>query len=411
MTKLIVAFSRIYEVVLAFFLLKLVSDLLTPSEFAKLNLFTAITQGIALFFISPLQNWILVNNVKAREEKWLSSLLVIEIIYTLSISLIAYIVLYFFKSSIIAYDPMYLVVFIMAIVTPIVMQTIVPIFNINKLSKIFVSLSITGASLGFIFPVFFVISIKANFEVWLLGVYFSQLVVCLLAFKILTSQKIFNVNYKAWQLRTLPYKNIVKFALPLSIAVGFQWFNAQGFRLQLENYISLTALGAFIMGFSFGGKFLNAIEKVFSTVLMPALYNRGNTVSIKQAWLSYVFKMTIMYVFSTIILYFIAASLYKVLIAREYQSGIEFIAAGMLFDMFRCILNCIYQYNMIASKNNLQFIVNAIVTLLISSVIYIVFYYGLSLNIFVYSMPFIMAVVTIVCFTINYLDKDKIENS
>lgn len=410
MTKLIVAFSRVYEVVLAFFLLKLVSDFLTPSEFAKLNLFTAVTQGVALFFISPLQNWILVNNVKAKNENWLSSLLIFELIYTLIISLFAFAIMYYLKQSLISLNVIFLVIFILSIITPILVQTLVPIFNIHHQSSVFVSLSILGSSIGFVLPVLFVFGLSKRYEVWLLGVYLSQLIVCIFAFRTLIVKNIFNQNFRSWNLKKLPYKNILKFSLPLSVAVGFQWFNAQGFRLQLENSVSLAALGAFIMGFGFGGKFLNAIEKVFSTVLMPALYNRPENVSIKKAWLKYVFKMSVMYIFSTLILYVFATSIYKLIIAKQYQSGIQFIAAGMLFDMFRCMLNSVYQYNMMTAKNGLQFIVNAIVTILISSVIYIVFANGLSFNIFVYSMPVIMAVVTIICFIINYMDTYKIEN-
>lgn len=411
MTKFIVAFSRMYEVVLAFLLLKLVSDLLTPGEFAKLNLFTAVTQGIALFFISPLQNWILVNNIKATKENWLSSLLIFEILYTIAISIFAFLIMIFFKESFVSSNLLFISIFILSVLTPILLQTLVPIFNIHHLTKVYVSLSILGSTLGFVLPVLLVFSINRQYEIWLLGVYIAQLIVCIYSFKKLTSERIFNSKICSWKIDGLPYKQILKFSIPLSIAVGFQWFNSQGFRLQLENTISLTALGAFIMGFGFGGKFLNAIEKVFSTVLMPGLYNRPDSTSVKKAWLTYFWKMTIIYFVSTSILYVFATHIYGLIISEQYHSGIDFIAAGMLFDMFRCILNSVYQYNMITSRNGLQFVINAIVTMFISGVIYFVFANGVSFNIFVYSMPVIMAVVTAMCFIINYMDASKIENS
>ncbi len=410
MKKLIVAFSRLYEVMLAFFLLKIVSDYLIPSEYAKLNLFIAITQGVVLFFISPLQNWILVNNIKSSEENWLGSLLVFEFIYSMIISLITLMVVFFIDPPWFSLNVLFCIVLIFSIVTPILVQTVVPIFNIHHYSNIFVILSITGATFSFVFPVFFAKVVAKKYELWLLGVYLAQAALCIFAIRMLIVKNIINMNSALSKLTTLPYKQILRFSLPLSVAVGFQWYNSQGFRLQLENAISLAALGAFIMGFGFGGKFLNAIEKVFTTVLMPALYNRNENVSIKKAWMTYFFKMSAIYILSTIALYFLASNLYKILISEEYQSGVKFIAAGMMFDMFRCILNSVYQYNMITSKNGLQFIVNAIVTLMISAVIYIVFMYKLNFDIFVYAMPSIMAVVTFICFIINYLDAKKIEN-
>ncbi|EFL6348197.1 hypothetical protein AAF64_005595, partial [Escherichia coli] len=89
MSKFIILFARGYEVLIAFCLLKLMSDFLSPLEYAQLNLFVAITQGIALFFISPLQNWILVNNDNIACEIGLNSTILFEFIYSSAISVVA----------------------------------------------------------------------------------------------------------------------------------------------------------------------------------------------------------------------------------------------------------------------------------------------------------------------------------
>lgn len=65
---------------------------------------------------------------------------------------------------------------------------------------------------------------------------------------------------------------------------------------------------------------------------------------------------------------------------------------------------------MITAKNNLQFFINACMTILIAGVVYVVFTNHLNFYIFVYSMPIIMALMTIVCFFINYVDEYKLEN-
>lgn len=407
MGKLIVIFSRLYEIALAFLLLKIASDYLSPDEYARLNLFLAITQGIALFLISPIQNWILVNNKQAIDGKWLSHILIFEFAYAIIVSVIAFTVLYAINFSMITTNLFFVCIFIVSIVSPIIIQTLVPIFNLVNISSVFVALSVMNATLGFSMPILLVLSFEKNYEYWLLGMFSAQIIVSVFALRFMIKKKIFSFNGDVLSLKKLPFKKILNFSLPLSFAVAFQWFNAQGFRLQLEDNITLYALGSFIMGFSFGGKFLNAIEKVFSTVFMPGLYNRQKNVTIKRAWLQYFYKMTILYIVSSLALYLFATQLYKLLIAEEYQSGLQYIAAGMLFDMFRCILNSIYQYNMLTSRNNLQFICNAIISLLIAIVIYFVFHYGISFNIFVYSMPFIMASVAILCFFINLVDKNE----
>ncbi|HDP9427601.1 TPA: O80 family O-antigen flippase [Escherichia coli] len=406
MSKFIILFARGYEVLIAFCLLKLMSDFLSPLEYAQLNLFVAITQGIALFFISPLQNWILVNNDNIACEIGLNSTILFEFIYSSAISVVACLLLIIsgIHHELINAGILYL--FILAVITPVLSQTVIPILNLQGKIIQFAGLSILGATLGIIIPVSFVSLYKDDFEAWLLGGVIAQLLVIIIGLFIGNHSQSLGLFLG---LKKIPYRKIFVFSLPLCVAIGFQWYNAQGFRLSLQTVVDLKTLGAFIMGFGFGGKFLNAIEKVFSTVLLPQLYNRKKDSSIKKEWLIYIFKMSAIYSVATFVIILLSQKIYPIIISEKYAEGQKYIVAGVIFDMFRCMQNAVYQYNLIVSKNHIQLIMNMCITLFVFAFIYFINKYQLEFSYFVMMLPVVMGAITLISFIRNYMD--EYENS
>ena len=406
MSKFIILFARGYEVLIAFCLLKLMSDFLSPLEYAQLNLFVAITQGIALFFISPLQNWILVNNDNIACEIGLNSTILFEFIYSSAISVVACLLLIISGTHHELINAGILYLFILAVITPVLSQTVIPILNLQGKIIQFAGLSILGATLGIIIPVSFVSLYKDDFEAWLLGGVIAQLLVIIIGLFIGNHSQSLGLFLG---LKKIPYRKIFVFSLPLCVAIGFQWYNAQGFRLSLQTVVDLKTLGAFIMGFGFGGKFLNAIEKVFSTVLLPQLYNRKKDSSIKKEWLIYIFKMSAIYSVATFVIILLSQKIYPIIISEKYVEGQKYIVAGVIFDMFRCMQNAVYQYNLIVSKNHIQLIMNMCITLFVFAFIYFINKYQLEFSYFVMMLPVVMGAITLISFIRNYMD--EYENS
>jgi O-antigen/teichoic acid export membrane protein len=401
MFKALTALGRVYEVILAFFLLKVASDYLPPSEFAKFNLFLALTQGVALFFISPFQNWILVNNKKIYDDGVIRSVIEVEFLYSLFCAVLAYLFFSLFLKDKFSGSVYFFVVFVFSVVTPVIFQTLVPIFNLQQKVKSYFMLSVSGATLGFILPVLFVIGVNESYLNWAFGIYLAQFLISIVSFCLLSKDTNSFRNHR----KVVPVKKIVQFSLPLSVAVGFQWFNSQGFRLQIENYIDLSMLGYFLMGFTFGGKFLNAIEKVFSTLLLPMLYNRTENTSPKKAWVSYLTKMTFLYVISSVGVYLFSTILYENFISEDYAQGMQYIVYGIAFDTFRCILNAVYQFNMLTGTNYIQVIMNGVMSLVIFISITLVSKYDLLF--FAHTMPIAMFIILLISFFINMAMNDE----
>ncbi|EKM0485253.1 O80 family O-antigen flippase, partial [Escherichia coli] len=129
-------------------------------------------------------------------------------------------------------------------------QTVIPLLNLQGKIIQFAGLSILGATLGIIIPVSFVSLYKDDFEAWLLGGVIAQLLVIIIGLFIGNHSQSLGLFLG---LKKIPYRKIFVFSLPLCVAIGFQWYNAQGFRLSLQTVVDLKTLGAFIMGFGFGG--------------------------------------------------------------------------------------------------------------------------------------------------------------
>ncbi|EFK4056039.1 O80 family O-antigen flippase, partial [Escherichia coli] len=299
-----------------------------------------------------------------------------------------------------------LYLFILAVITPVLSQTVIPILNLQGKIIQFAGLSILGATLGIIIPVSFVSLYKDDFEAWLLGGVIAQLLVIIIGLFIGNHSQSLGLFLG---LKKIPYRKIFVFSLPLCVAIGFQWYNAQGFRLSLQTVVDLKTLGAFIMGFGFGGKFLNAIEKVFSTVLLPQLYNRKKDSSIKKEWLIYIFKMSAIYSVATFVIILLSQKIYPIIISEKYAEGQKYIVAGVIFDMFRCMQNAVYQYNLIVSKNHIQLIMNMCITLFVFAFIYFINKYQLEFSYFVMMLPVVMGAITLISFIRNYMD--EYENS
>ncbi len=403
--KVLIAISRIYEILLAFLLLKISSDLLSPEEYGKLGLLVTITQGIAWLFLAPLQNFILVNTISAKDNGWLKQIIKIEIFFSIFVSVLFYLILTTLGliPSVILKNPLSLIVFIISVSCPVIVQTLLPILNIIKSYSIFLKISILSSSLGFILPILSVQLHENTYLNWLLGVNLAPTLVII----IILFWGYNNNQFKANNNGSIPIKKLMYFCIPLAGAIIFQWFNLQGYRLQLEEYFSIYTIGIFIMGFTFCGKFFNAIEKILTTILMPNIYNRAEGITIKDAWLQYFKKSFLAYTLLFLFFLFSSEYIFKIIISEKYNDSIIFIQIGLIYDYSRCMLNAIYQHNLITGRNKIQLVFNFLISIFIFSSILLTNKYNLSINFFAYTMSISTLIIGIIAFIKNFSYKEN----
>ncbi len=363
--------SKAIEVFVAFLLIRLVSEHLIPEQFALLQLFIALTQGITWVFLSPFQNFILVNSGDAFEKSWLSKAMFLMLLFSMFIAGISYYILNYVSATLnieVLMEPFFL--FIAAVIVPINLQIVGPLVNISGKRLEYAIFSVAGSLLMLAFPVYISMIYGPTFVSWQAGVIISQFITCLIFLWFLRFRVGINGSYlDSW---TGPsFETALKFVLPLSIAVGFQWYISQGYRIQLEAYVGLAELGYFLMGFTFGARVFNSLEKIFSAMFMPKLYNRKGA-SIEAAWKSYFKKMFMVYTAALICLSFCIDILFEFLVSDLYIAGASFLLSGLVFDYIRCNLNSVFQYNMLKNKNQVQLFIYIVFSILVCGVIGIV---------------------------------------
>ncbi|MEZ8743223.1 hypothetical protein AB4369_08975 [Vibrio sp. 10N.261.49.A5] len=407
--KLGVLLTRALEVFLSFLLIKLASDILSPEEFAKMGLFIAITQGATWFLISPIQNYLLVNSKNAFENQKLFKLIKWELAYSLLIGVVSYCFLLNSKiNSLESIDStLFFLIFTCSIGFGIVYQTLIPALNIIERRKQFILASLLFSIFNFCLPIFLTNIYKPIFEFWIAGIVLAQglvFIVFLLYNEFNGEKREINVDSFS-----LSFRGLIKFSIPLSFAVAFQWFNSQGYRLVLENYIALEQLGLFFMGFSFCGRFLNAAEKVFSSVFLPDLYNAPTKDSKKQQWLEYIIKIGSVHTLLLIFLLIFGKYIYSGFISESYADGLLYLYYGAMFDYFRCLLNAVFQYNLVVNKNKVQLIVNSMMSIILA----IVLYKSITFSLTLVNISQLMCVIIFLCLVCSFFYnlKGQSENS
>ncbi|HIF9286931.1 TPA: hypothetical protein ACX6Q9_002874 [Photobacterium damselae] len=403
MNKTMLILSRILEIFVSFILIKISSDYLSPTEYAKMAVFIATTQGVAWFFISPLQNYIVTNSVKLNEKGNLNLLVTIEIIYSLLISSVfTLIFLCLTDEHLTLFN---YILYTIAIIVPVIYQTLLPTINIFFKIKIYIVITVIISLLTLALPTIFVSKLNDTYQVWMAGLLTPQIIGIVLLY--------YYANHNIFNKDKVCYKNLLKdilnFCLPLVIGIGAQWYINQGYKLQLENVFEPHMFGLFIMGFTFSGKFINAIEKVLTTAFMPDLLNRPSGTSKKDAWIKYIIKLNGLYLISFFLLLPIIKIIYTYWINDSYRAGIQYIFYGMCFDYLRCSLSSIFQFNFITNKNNYQAIFNILLASIIFFTVYLVSLNLVNVEFLLNMLPFSMLSVVVIALITNM--KLKYENS
>jgi O-antigen/teichoic acid export membrane protein len=191
---------------------------------------------------------------------------------------------------------------------------------------------------------------------------------------------------------SLNFRRMLSFAMPLSVAVFFQWFLVQGYRFVLEPYISLEMLGGFLMAFTFSGRFFNAVEKIINVVLLPDLYTAKDKPS---AWKVFFIKCSVVYVTLFVVLALSVRLLFNFLIGSEYQFAAAFLFAGLAYDFLKTVLNAVFQLYLAQEKTWMQLIVSICSACGLVLVLVVGLSAGLSLELLQYAFPCVLIVAVI----------------
>lgn len=161
--------------------------------------------------------------------------------------------------------------------------TLLPTLNILDRFLAFSISSISYAVLSLLVPYLLLLYVSRAWEVWLIGVAITQLILLVATLRVFNFYEVFekwSVDIGRKALEKLDYKSVLSFCAPLAAAniLGFSLYN--GFRFFLVEDVGAFEYGKFVAGYTIAAGFCGIVEQVITALYQPKIYQGLATGSI-----------------------------------------------------------------------------------------------------------------------------------
>ncbi|TXT31080.1 MAG: Uncharacterized protein FD131_1325 [Rhodocyclaceae bacterium] len=132
------------------------------------------------------------------------------------------------------------------------------------------------------------------------------------------------------------------YILPLAAATGFMWWQLSGFRLLIEHYWGLAALGMVAVGLGVANQLWSVFESLVMQFLFPLFYRRIAASSVldgQQAFSDLINSLGPMYLVFAAATLVAAPALVTLFLASSYEGVRMFVFLGMLAECTRALGN------------------------------------------------------------------------
>jgi O-antigen/teichoic acid export membrane protein len=128
------------------------------------------------------------------------------------------------------------------------------------------------------------------------------------------------------------------YVLPLALATGFMWWLVSGYRLMIEQYWGLAALGAMAVGLTLATQLWGLFESLCMQFLFPLYYRRiasANKAQGAQAFSDLLNALGPLYLVLAAATVACAPSLLILFVSAQYANVVVFLQLGALFEFCR----------------------------------------------------------------------------
>ncbi|OFZ65883.1 MAG: hypothetical protein A2V79_06810 [Betaproteobacteria bacterium RBG_16_56_24] len=341
---ILVTIGRFAQFALLLLTLRIATGLLSPAEMGKISIVTATVGFFALLLLNPVGMF-----MNRRLHAWDLRGLTISYLtyfwrYLLTVSLFSILVLTALTGLNI-WNPgigIYWLLFLVCgnLFFGTINQVVIPGLNLLGHRGWFIGLTVATAALSLIFAVLLVVAVLPNAEYWLSGLLLGQLVVGLIG-KIVLSKKVHRSNTESNappKLSLSHYKNLVRFAWPVAIAVGLGWIQSQGYRYLMEDRLGLVELGLFVAGYGISSGLIAGFDSIFSTYFQPKFYkqiSKENLSEQSHAWTDYSQAILPSLLLTSIFIMATAPELTQLLLGANFRNSSQFVVWGALAESAR----------------------------------------------------------------------------
>ncbi len=340
----IYTFSNILNSSIPFLLLPFLTKMLTPSDYAIVDLFQAAAQFaiavVGLNTASALSRFYFDN--KEREfSNYVGNSLIILIVSGVVVMSIVFV----FKSNIedlIKIPQNWLWLIVIYALSLNVIQTLLSIWQVEYKAVSYGIFRIIRTLLDVSLSIVFIYIYKYNWKGRVLGQTIAVSVFALLAMIILLKNRkvIFKINYSK-------IKKLLSFGSPLILHILGAVIITYSDRIFIANYVSLDSVGTYAVGYQVG-MIVYLIETSFNQAWVPWLFEKlkENVIIEKLKIVKFTYIYFIGIFLFAVIIALIAPFIYKLFVAKTYNAGIKiviWIATGFAFNgMYKMVVNYIF---------------------------------------------------------------------
>jgi O-antigen/teichoic acid export membrane protein len=339
---LIVLIGNAAQFILLLLCMRVVTSYLPPEEMGHMSLILAVTAFFVLFLVNPVgmfinrrfHAWNALGSARHYFKLYALYLMILSVI-TAGILVVVNILGNFGFE----FNTTWLLVLVCgSLFFNTINQTVIPTLNLLEFRGWFFILTLATIGLGLISAYLLVLTFSPAAEYWLMGLLIGQSILAVVGTVILFAK--LNSAAVTQRLTKSHLRVLISFAWPVSIAVGFNWLQMQGYRFLAVDYLGLAELGFFIVGYGICAALVGGFEVVMTTYLQPRFYklaSSSNATTQALAWSTYAEALLPSLLLVAFMLIALAPELTRFMVGPAYQSSSQFVIWGVLAEVTRVV--------------------------------------------------------------------------
>lgn len=332
--------GRIAQFILSLVVLRVATQVLSPAEMGRMSLVISTIAFFTVLLIYPvgtfinrrLHTWHESGQVAHYFSRYWKYLFVVSMAVALVLTMNQTVGIVDLQT-----DILWLLVLVCgSMLFNTANQTVISSLNLLDFKGWFIGLTLLTVAVGFLFSLFFVRHYEPKAEYWLFGQIVGQLLLAIWGAKILSGKvrsSSSRVNISWGQIIAL-----LAFAWPVTVSVGLNWMQTQGYRFLMENQAGLVSLGLFFAGYGVSAGLISAIETILATYFQPKFYKQissDNHLEQSAAWNEYAQIMLPALLLTGIFVAILAQEIAYLLLAPAFWPASAFIVWGACAETLR----------------------------------------------------------------------------
>jgi O-antigen/teichoic acid export membrane protein len=338
--------GRAAQFLLTLAMIRVATSILSPKEMGKVSLVVATTALFSLFLVSPvgmfinrrLHAWQGSGAARQYLQRYALYLLLAAILAALCVGCF-----YLFGLANFGLSIAWLMLLVAgSLFFNSINLTAIPSLNLLGDSGRFMLLTVATMLASFCFATLLVKAGQPLAQYWLLGLIIGQALLGLIGTQVLFGRlRAGAPRSAARSMSASQLQALFSFAWPVTIAAGFGWVQAQGYRYLVEDRLGLTQLGLFVAGYGVSSGILAGLESVLTAYFQPRLYRDVSAADSEHkglVWRRYAAAVMPSMLLTVMAIVALAPELTRIFLGASFQSAAKYVVWGALAEAARLLI-------------------------------------------------------------------------